>query len=82
MDSTPISTEDVPVEVVHTFRNPGRADVRWLTGWNPIGFQRFFVEFGVDVDEPEARRASVADERIQRVIAEADRYDMVMVPDP
>ncbi len=73
-------TFDVPVGAVHTFRNPTDRDVRWLTGWNPIGFQRFFADMGVDVKEPDARALSVSGERIARVVAEAERYGMVIVP--
>ena len=71
-------TLDVPVGEVHTFRNPTDGDVRWVTGWNPLGFQRFFAELGVDASEPDARARSVSEERIARVVAECGRFGMVI----
>jgi hypothetical protein len=51
---------------VHSLRNDGPDDVRVITGFEPQGFERFFVEFGVDVDEPAAFESSVSEATIAR----------------
>jgi mannose-6-phosphate isomerase-like protein (cupin superfamily) len=45
---------EVPRGVVHTFRNEGDEEVRAITGFDPMGFEGFFQEFGVDVATPGA----------------------------
>ena len=42
---------NVPRGTVHSFRNEGTEDVKVITGFEPQGFERFFLEYGVDVDE-------------------------------
>jgi hypothetical protein len=65
--------------VVHTFRNPGRAPTRFVTGFAPRGFERFFATFGVPADRPGAPEASVAPAVIERVLREAADFGMYIV---
>jgi quercetin dioxygenase-like cupin family protein len=71
---------NVPRGVVHTFRNDGSDDVTVITGFEPQGFERFFVEYGVDVDEPGAFEASVSKETIARVVGGCAQFGMVLAP--
>jgi quercetin dioxygenase-like cupin family protein len=66
--------------VVHTFRNDGSDDVRVITGFEPQGFERFFVEYGVDVDEPGAFEASVSEATIARVVEGCAQFGMTLAP--
>jgi quercetin dioxygenase-like cupin family protein len=68
----------VPRGAVHTFRNPGQADARWITAFSPRGFERAFVDFGVPVEQDGAVQASVADEVVGRFVAECGRYGMIV----
>jgi hypothetical protein len=68
--------------VVHTFRNDGDTEVRTITGFEPMGFEAFFAEFGYDASEPGAFEASVAEESIRRVVEGCERYGMIIAPAP
>jgi mannose-6-phosphate isomerase-like protein (cupin superfamily) len=69
---------NVPRGVVHTFRNDGSDDVSVITGFEPQGFERFFVEYGVDVDEPGAFETSVSEETIARVVEGCAQFGMTL----
>ena len=58
----------VPSNVVHTFRLPGDRPARFITGWEPQGFEHFFVECGIDADEANAFERSTAEEMIPRIL--------------
>jgi mannose-6-phosphate isomerase-like protein (cupin superfamily) len=64
--------------VVHTFRNDGDEEVRAITGFEPMGFEAFFEEFGVDATEPGAFEASVSDDMIGRVVEGCGRFGMIL----
>ncbi len=70
----------VPKGSVHTFRNPGEAEVKWITTFAPRGFERFFEDFGVPVDRENAREASLSGELIQRVVSGCAEYGMILAP--
>jgi quercetin dioxygenase-like cupin family protein len=63
---------------VHTFINNGSQDVAWVTGWRPKGFEKFFRDFGIPVDEARAQERSVSADMIQRVIASCEGYGMFL----
>lgn len=65
--------------VVHTFRNPGTTPTRFVTGFTPRGFERFFATFGVPADQPDASAASVAPAVVARVLREAESFGMFIV---
>ena len=71
---------EVPPGVVHTFRNEGDGDVHTITGFDPMGFEGFFEEFGFDAAEPGAFEASVSDESIRRVVEGCSRFGMILAP--
>lgn len=73
---------NIPRGTVHSFRNEGPDDVRVITGFEPQGFERFFVEFGVDVDEVGAFERSVSPPMIARVIAGCAQFGMILAPPP
>jgi mannose-6-phosphate isomerase-like protein (cupin superfamily) len=69
-----------PRGVVHTFRNEGPDEVRAITAFDPLGFERFFLEYGVDVDSAGAFEASVSEATIARVIEGCARFGMILAP--
>jgi quercetin dioxygenase-like cupin family protein len=71
---------NVPRGTVHTFRNDGTDDVRVITGFEPQGFERFFLEYGVDVGEPGAFETSVSEATIARVIEGCAQFGMILAP--
>ncbi len=71
---------NVPRGTVHTFRNEGPAETRVITCFEPQGFERFFLEYGVDVDEPEAFETSVSEATIARVIGGCAQFGMILAP--
>ena len=66
---------------VHTLRNTGDRECRWITGWSPRGFEAFFSRFGIDASDPAACVASTAAEVIGRVVAECGELGMVLAPE-
>jgi quercetin dioxygenase-like cupin family protein len=71
---------NVPRGSVHSFRNDGPGDVRVITGFEPQGFERFFLEYGVDVDEPGAFETSFSEPAIARVVAGCAQFGMILAP--
>jgi oxalate decarboxylase/phosphoglucose isomerase-like protein (cupin superfamily) len=71
---------NVPRGTVHSFRNEGPDDVRVITAFEPQGFERFFLEYGVDVHEPGAFASSVSETTIARVIEGCSRFGMILAP--
>ncbi|MGZ4299838.1 MAG: cupin domain-containing protein [Solirubrobacteraceae bacterium] len=72
---------EVPQGVLHTFRNDGDDEVRSITGFEPMGFEAFFEEYGFDATQPGAFEASVSDETIQRVVEGCSRFGMIIAPE-
>jgi hypothetical protein len=62
----------------HTFINNTDEDVVWITGWRPKGFERFFRDFGVPVEEPHAQDRSVAEDVVQSVVQNVEKYGMYL----
>jgi hypothetical protein len=71
---------EVPRGVIHTFRNEGDEEARTITGFDPMGFERFFEEFGCDTTEPGAFETSVSEETIRRVVEGCARFGMIIAP--
>ncbi len=72
---------EVPRGVVHTFRNDGDDEVRTITGFEPRGFEAFFLEYGFDAADPGAFEASVSEETIRRVVEGCSRFGMILSPE-
>ena len=58
----------VPGNAIHTFKVPVEQPARFITGWEPQGFEQFFLECGIDADEPDAFERSTADEVIPQIL--------------
>ncbi len=71
---------ELPPDTTHTFVNNTGQDVVWITGWRPKGFERFFRDFGIPVDENGARERSVSQAMIRRVVEGCERYGMFVNP--
>jgi quercetin dioxygenase-like cupin family protein len=65
---------------VHSFRNDGPDEVRVITGFEPQGFERFFLEYGIDADEAGAFESSVSEATIARVVEGCARFGMILAP--
>jgi mannose-6-phosphate isomerase-like protein (cupin superfamily) len=73
----------VPKGVVHTFRNDGDDDeVRTITGFEPKGFEAFFLEYGFDTTDPGSFEQSVSEETIRRVVDGSSQFGMIIASDP
>lgn len=68
----------VPEKSVHTFRNPADVEVKWITTFAPKGFERFFKDFGIPVEQEGAREASLSRETLERVISDCAKYGMIL----
>jgi mannose-6-phosphate isomerase-like protein (cupin superfamily) len=77
----PCEYMNVPRGTVHSFRNEGPDDVRVITAFEPQGFERFFLEYGVDVDEAGAFETSVSEAMIARVIEGCAQFGMILAPE-
>jgi hypothetical protein len=53
-----------------------------ITGFEPGGFEDFFLEYGVDVDEPAAFERSVSEETIARVVEGCAQFGMILAAQP
>jgi quercetin dioxygenase-like cupin family protein len=71
---------NIPQGTVHSFRNDGPDNVTVITGFEPQGFERFFVEYGIDVDEEGAFETSVSEAVIARVIEGCAQFGMILAP--
>ncbi|MFZ9011477.1 MAG: cupin domain-containing protein [Anaerohalosphaeraceae bacterium] len=67
---------ELPPNTSHTFINNTEEDVVWITGWRPKGFQRFFKDYGVSVNEKDAQSRSMAEDVIQDVVEKVENYGM------
>jgi mannose-6-phosphate isomerase-like protein (cupin superfamily) len=72
---------EVPRGVVHTFRNEGDEEVHTITGFDPVGFETWFEEFGFDEEEPGAFEASISEDTIRRVVEGSARFGMIIAPE-
>jgi mannose-6-phosphate isomerase-like protein (cupin superfamily) len=70
---------EVPRGTPHTFRNDGDNEARFLTGFDPPGFEKWFEEMGFDTEQPDAYEASTSETTLKRVAEESARYGMILV---
>jgi mannose-6-phosphate isomerase-like protein (cupin superfamily) len=71
---------NVPRGTVHSFRNDGPDDVRVITGFEPQGFERFFLEYGIDAAETGAFETSLSEATVARVIEGCAQFGMILTP--
>jgi len=69
---------ELPPNTTHTFINNTEQDVVWVTGWRPKGFERFFRDFGIPMQESQAQEKSVVDQIVQNVLKNVERYGMYL----
>jgi mannose-6-phosphate isomerase-like protein (cupin superfamily) len=69
----------VPRHTVHTFQPATESGSRVITVFAPGGFDRWFRDMGVPVDQPNGRELSVRPELVQRILADSLRYHMEIV---
>ena len=69
---------ELPPNTTHTFIYNTEQDVVWVTGWRPKGFERFFRDFGIPLQESLAQDKSVADQVVQNVVENVERYGMYL----
>ena len=72
---------DVPPGTLHTFSNKQNQPCTWVNIHSPKGFSSFFETFGVSETETDAVQKSVHPAMIQKVLATAKDYDM-LIPQP
>jgi len=69
---------ELPPNTTHTFINNTEEDVVWVTGWRPKGFERFFRDFGISLSDAQSQEKSVADEVVQSVVQNVEKYGMYL----
>jgi mannose-6-phosphate isomerase-like protein (cupin superfamily) len=69
----------VPRNAIHTFQPVADSHSRVITIFAPGGFDRWFRDMGVPVDDPNARELSTRPEVIERILRDSIRYHMHIV---
>ncbi len=69
---------DIPPKTLHTFGNKSDAPCKWVNIHSPKGFREFFETMGLPSDQDSAQENSMAPEIIQKVMATAADFDMVI----
>lgn len=68
----------IPEKGIHTFKNNTSEAAVFITTWSPRGFEAFFLEFGIPIDDEDAFNKSISDEMIQRVVAGCGKHGMIV----
>lgn len=76
------ATAYVPRGTVHTFRAGGNLPARFMNLFDPAGFERFFRDLGVPQSDPDGQAKSVRPEVIERVLAHAGDWGMILALPP
>jgi mannose-6-phosphate isomerase-like protein (cupin superfamily) len=69
----------VPRNAVHTFHPAGESSSRVITVFAPGGFDHWFRDMGVPIEEPNARELSRDPALIERILRDSIRYHMEIV---
>jgi len=69
---------DIPPNTLHTFSNKSDKSCKWVNIHSPKGFRSFFEDMGVSETEENAIEKSLAPEIINKVMATAANYDMII----
>ncbi|WP_372678658.1 cupin domain-containing protein [Desulfosarcina sp.] len=70
----------VPKNCVHTFKNNTQKESRFITTWSPRGFEGFFLDFGVPLEDENAFEQSISEATIERVQNGCAQYGMILTP--
>ena len=69
---------DIPLKTIHTFGNKSDKPCKWINIHSPKGFRDFFEMMGIPEYEENAQEKSLAPELIQKVMATAEEFDMLI----
>lgn len=67
---------DLKVNTTHTFKNVGDSACKFVNIHSPKGFSAFFKDMGISANEENAQERSTSKEQINKLIENAERYDM------
>ena len=69
---------DLPPKTIHTFTNNSDSACKWINVHSPKGFRGFFEFVGVPVNDANAQKNSITEEKIKTVIEKAADFDMIL----
>ena len=69
---------DIPPNTLHTFANISDKPCKWVNIHSPKGFRSFFEQMGIPETEENAIGKSVSQEIINKVMATAAEFDMII----
>jgi mannose-6-phosphate isomerase-like protein (cupin superfamily) len=69
---------DIPPKTLHTFANKSDNPCKWVNIHSPKGFRDFFDQLGIPANQENAIQKSVAPEVINKVMATASDFDMII----
>jgi mannose-6-phosphate isomerase-like protein (cupin superfamily) len=69
---------DIPPKTLHTFANKSDQACKWVNIHSPKGFRSFFEQMGIPANEDNAIEKSVDQEVINKVMATASEFDMII----
>lgn len=69
---------DIPPKTLHTFANISDKPCKWVNIHSPKGFRSFFEKMGIPETEENAIGKSVSQEIINKVMATAAEFDMII----
>jgi mannose-6-phosphate isomerase-like protein (cupin superfamily) len=69
---------EIPPKTIHTFRNKTNTMCKWININSPKGFNAFFKSIGFLDSEPNAFKRSIQQETVDKIIATALQFDMVI----
>lgn len=69
---------DIPPKTLHTFANISDKPCKWVNIHSPKGFRSFFEQMGIPETEENAIDKSVSQEIINKVMATAAEFDMII----
>lgn len=72
----------LPRNVPHAFRNNAGHSARMLIQCAPAGFDRFMLEFAVELPSVDSPPIPPSDEEIRRLLEVAPRYGIFILPPP
>lgn len=69
---------DIPPKTLHTFANISDKPCKWVNIHSPKGFRSFFEQMGIPETEENAIGKSISQEIINKVMATAAEFDMII----
>jgi quercetin dioxygenase-like cupin family protein len=79
---TPGTFVQIPRGTPHAFKNNSAAPARMLILCTPAGFEKFMAEFAVELPSPDAPPVPPSGTEIEKLLASAPNYGIVMLPPP